>query len=151
MLYNVTAFSGGRNDSIIDVYADVDSTRTFDFQIIATVPTAVDLAGFAASNDAAGVRVSWQAASEYGIVGYNVYRRARPGLMSWLTGQGSYEKLNASLILAKGGDYHYLDRTAQPGRTYEYKLEVIVTDSNTRWAGPISITAARPTARPPRP
>jgi hypothetical protein len=32
MLYNVTAFSGGRNTAD-DVYADADSTRSFDFQL----------------------------------------------------------------------------------------------------------------------
>jgi hypothetical protein len=32
-LYNVTAFSGGRNDAMTDVYADVDATRSFDFPL----------------------------------------------------------------------------------------------------------------------
>jgi hypothetical protein len=40
VLYNVTAFSGGRNDAMTDIYADVDATRSFDFQVgtISTVP-----------------------------------------------------------------------------------------------------------------
>jgi len=40
VLYNVTAFSGGRNDATTDVYADVDATRSFDFQVgtISTIP-----------------------------------------------------------------------------------------------------------------
>jgi Dockerin type I domain len=33
VLYNVTAFSGGRNDAMTDVYADVDATRSFDFPL----------------------------------------------------------------------------------------------------------------------
>jgi hypothetical protein len=39
-LYNVTAFSGGRNNAMTDVYADVDATRSFDFQVgtVSTVP-----------------------------------------------------------------------------------------------------------------
>ncbi len=32
-LYNVTAFSGGRNDAMTDIYADVDATRSFDFPL----------------------------------------------------------------------------------------------------------------------
>jgi hypothetical protein len=40
VLYNVTAFSGGRNNATTDVYADVDATRSFDFQVgtVSTVP-----------------------------------------------------------------------------------------------------------------
>jgi hypothetical protein len=40
ILYNVTAFSGGRNDAMTDLYADVDATRSFDFQVgsVSTVP-----------------------------------------------------------------------------------------------------------------
>jgi hypothetical protein len=33
VLYNVTAFSGGRNNSMTDIYADVDATRSFDFPL----------------------------------------------------------------------------------------------------------------------
>ena len=32
-LYSVTAFSGGRNDATADVYADLDSTRAFDYAL----------------------------------------------------------------------------------------------------------------------
>jgi hypothetical protein len=32
-LYNVSAFSGGRNDAVTDVYTEGDSTRSFDFQL----------------------------------------------------------------------------------------------------------------------
>jgi hypothetical protein len=32
-LYNVTAFSFGRNDDNTDVYADVDATHAFDFAL----------------------------------------------------------------------------------------------------------------------
>ncbi|HBY93664.1 MAG TPA: hypothetical protein DEP84_06785, partial [Chloroflexi bacterium] len=32
-LFNVTAFSGGRDNASTDIYADVDATRAFDFQL----------------------------------------------------------------------------------------------------------------------
>jgi hypothetical protein len=32
-LYNVSAFSGGRNDAVTDVYTEGDSTRSFDFAL----------------------------------------------------------------------------------------------------------------------
>jgi len=32
-LYNVTAFTFGRNDSLDDLYADVDATQPFDYQL----------------------------------------------------------------------------------------------------------------------
>jgi hypothetical protein len=32
-LYNVTAFSGGRNDAVSDVYTEGDSTRAFDYSL----------------------------------------------------------------------------------------------------------------------
>ncbi|HYZ18290.1 MAG TPA: post-COAP-1 domain-containing protein [Gaiellaceae bacterium] len=37
-LYNVTAFSGGRTSAPYDVYADLDATRSFDFQIVGGNP-----------------------------------------------------------------------------------------------------------------
>ena len=39
-LYNVSAFSGGRNNSVTDVYTEGDSTRSFDFTLgnITTTP-----------------------------------------------------------------------------------------------------------------
>jgi hypothetical protein len=38
-LYNVTAFSGGRNNVAADVYTEGDSTRSFDFTLGANVST----------------------------------------------------------------------------------------------------------------
>ena len=32
-LYNVTAFTFGRNNSLDDLYADVDATQPFDYQL----------------------------------------------------------------------------------------------------------------------
>jgi hypothetical protein len=37
-LFNVTALSGGRNNSITDIYADVDATRAFDFVLGSAPP-----------------------------------------------------------------------------------------------------------------
>jgi len=41
-LFNVTAFSGGRNNTLGDVYAEADSTRSFDFPLgnVASTPLA---------------------------------------------------------------------------------------------------------------
>lgn len=37
-IYNVTALSAGRNNSVTDVYADLDATRAFDFPITNRLP-----------------------------------------------------------------------------------------------------------------
>ncbi len=99
-------------------------------------PTAVTLAAFTATPQAAAVRVAWETASELDNVGFNLYRSA--------TADGPYTRLNATLIPPQnpgsvlGGVYEWLDADAQPGVTYFYKLEDLDVKGVSTFHGPVS-------------
>jgi hypothetical protein len=71
-----------------------------------------------------GVRASWITANEFGMIGFNVWRRVN---------DGAWKKLNASLIPTKnpgtimGADYRFTDKTVRTGVLYQYKLEIVAT------------------------
>ncbi len=102
-----------------DAQTPVLESVTINYRLI---PTAANLNYFKASKDPAGVLLSWETVSEAATAGFNLYRR-EPG--------GEFVQLNSSLIppLAfgqpLGAAYTYLDLSAEAGKSYEYKLEVI--------------------------
>ena len=129
-LYNVSGFTGGRDNSVDDIYADVDSTRGFDFALgtVSTQPcaspTAVKLTSFVARQMRSGVLVSWRTGAESEALGFNVYR-------------GSL-KLNRSLIAARGSatgaTYRFVDRTVGRAGSHTYRLQVVGRSGERRWA-----------------
>jgi subtilisin-like proprotein convertase family protein len=94
-------------------------------------PTVVTLRSFVARAKHRRVTLHWTTASEADVVGFNVYR----------FGGTSSTRVNRVLILAKGGGplrgatYGLLDRTARPGMTYTYRLEVVSSLSKRSWQG----------------
>ncbi|MSP14198.1 MAG: hypothetical protein EXR62_14730 [Chloroflexi bacterium] len=103
--------------------------------VFANSPTTVTLASFVAAADQGGVLVSWETASEVGVLGFNVWRSMSPG--------SNYVKLNPQVIAAQGGSggrYSYFDATAQPGQANYYRLEMVILDGSSQWAGPAAVT-----------
>ena len=83
-------------------------------------PTAVTLASFGAAAAGGGVQVSWEAASEVDVLGYNVWRSQSAG--------SGYVRLNPQVIPAQGGQGSSLQLPGYlrpPGRTYYYRLEMV--------------------------
>jgi hypothetical protein len=142
-LYNVSAFSGGRENSATDVYADVDSTRSFDFQLgtvsqsSCAAPTAVRVMGFGARAGHGGVVLRWRTASEAGVLGFNVWRR----------GAGGELRLNHALVSAggraSGARYRLVDRNARPGASYTYRLQIVSRDGARSWYRSARVRVAR--------
>jgi hypothetical protein len=136
LLYNVTAFSGGRNDATADLYADVDSTPSFDYQLGAaspttcSPPTAVRLLRFTAARTTGGVVVTWRTASESRLAGFNVWRNG--------------DRVNRTLVPATGrsGTYRLVDRTARRGAT-TYSLQLVGVDGARTWAARAQVHAVR--------
>jgi hypothetical protein len=102
------------------------------------IPTAVKVSSFrATATGRKGVTVSWRGVSEYGSLGYNVWRFAG----------GKAIKVNKTLIAAKpaeragGARYSVLDRTARPGVAYTYRLQVVRTNGTRAWAASSTIRA----------
>jgi hypothetical protein len=75
-----------------------------------------------------GVRLTWQTAQEVLVQGFNVLRQAEGG---------EREQVNGDFIFAQhaggdqGADYEFVDRSVASGVTYEYLLEVKLSDGLT--------------------
>ena len=86
--------------------------------------TAANLNYFRANKLIESVQLSWETISEVTTAGFNLYRREV---------SGEFKKINDTLIStqvggeALGAEYSYIDDDVEPGRRYEYKLEVIET------------------------
>jgi hypothetical protein len=102
------------------------------------IPTSVKIASFTAkASGRKGVTLTWRAASEFGALGYNVWRFAnRKGV-----------KVNGTLIAAKpaeqarGVTYRLLDRHAKRGVAYTYRLQVVRTNGTRAWTAKSSVRA----------
>ncbi len=83
----------------------------------------------------APVEVNWSTETEMNTAGFNLYRSE--------SDSGPFDlKVNDQLIAASpdpltGGDYTYIDRTAQSGVTYYYELEEVEQTGATTRHGPI--------------
>jgi hypothetical protein len=91
------------------------------------------------SGCAAPVRVEWTTETEMNTAGFNLYRGE--------SADGPFDvKVNEQIIPPAadpitGGNYQYVDKTAQPGVTYYYKLEEVEKNGGTNSFGPISVRA----------
>jgi hypothetical protein len=90
------------------------------------VPTAIKVLRLVARARPGGIVVSWQTASERDRLGFNLHRQRR----------GKPAKLNRVLIPSVFGgtttahSYSWLDRNAQGGVNYSYRLQVCIPLSN---------------------
>ena len=94
---------------------------------------------YALSGCAAPVRVEWSTETEMNTAGFNLYRSE--------SADGPFDvKVNEQIIPPAadpitGGNYQYVDKTAQPGVTYYYKLEEVEKSGGMNSFGPISVRA----------
>jgi hypothetical protein len=87
------------------------------------------------TSDQASILIEWTTASEMDVVGYNVLRGE--------TTEGPFEQINSQLIPSSedplvGGEYSFLDREVQPGKTYIYLLEDVESSGEKNRHGPIT-------------
>jgi hypothetical protein len=98
-------------------------------------PTAVAVIGLRATRGRRGVVVSWRAATEIGLVGFNVWREA-PGRR--------LIRLNRRLLPAvldgvRGITHGFVDRSPPPGPA-TYRLQAVLHDGTKVWGGVASFT-----------
>jgi len=98
------------------------------------------LAFFTATGHDGYVLLEWETASEIDNAGFNLWRSEAEA--------GSYAKLNADLIPARGGpttwaSYSYVDDAIINGVTYWYKLEDVDVHGASTFYGPVSATPYR--------
>lgn len=86
------------------------------------------------------VRVEWATEVEMNTAGFDLYRSESP--------EGPFDvKVNDAPIPAStdpmaGGEYSYVDRTAQAGRTYYYQLHELELNGAVNTYGPIEVQAS---------
>lgn len=118
-------------------YRDPDGTRNdcgaFYFDMGPTTP--VVLSSFSANVNAAGVELIWTTASEIICYGW-IVERAQGGafapISDLIPGYGTTEQPH---------DYTFTDETAQPGKTYSYRLKQIDLGGAATYFNPITVTA----------
>jgi len=94
---------------------------------------------FALAGCAAPVRVEWSTETEMNTAGFDLYRGTSQ--------DGPFDvKVNDQLIPASpdpltGGEYSFIDRTAQSGVTYYYQLQEVETTGAVNTHGPIAVRA----------
>ncbi len=108
--------------------SDGKATRELRWHL--TLKTSVRLSAFTATAQKAAVLLTWQTAAEAENLGFKVLRSDRS--------DGLYEPLTSEMIpSATGGSYSYLDRTAQAGMKYYYKIQDVDRSGKiaTAWPG----------------
>jgi hypothetical protein len=111
-----------------------DTVRT-----VWSIKVSVELIGFSAQagDGGQGINLSWRTGSEVNNAGFNVLRSG--------SSKGQYAKINPQLIPAnRGGNYSYVDVTAEAGARYYYKLEALDLQGNVTLHGPIMAEVALP-------
>jgi hypothetical protein len=86
-----------------------------------------------------GATITWETASEVDTAGFNLYRATSP--------DGPWQKINEQLIPpsedpVSGGSYKFVDKSAEPGKTYYYQLEEVALSGTTTRFDPIELQTA---------
>jgi len=126
--YGIVAWADLRDwpGAINAPHADIYAARITD------APTATEaVSDFAAEPRSDGVRLSWIVNDTHGVSGLRVYRGGE--------GEGEAALGTADIVPSSAGHLDYLDATAEPGRTYSYRLRVSGI-AGTRWLGPVAVT-----------
>lgn len=98
------------------------------------IPTNVTVTSFTGrATGRKGVSLTWRTASEFGALGFNVWRFA----------QGKGVKVNRALIPAKqagrSAAYRLIDRRAKRGVAYTYRLQVVRANGTRAWGASTAV------------
>lgn len=125
------------------VYVGTDSTETILINNYASepkdieLPTAVTLSWFEVTKEGRfGIWLGWETSSENDLIGYKVYRSARPERKNRLLSPDVINALAPGELI--GAVYSFKDLTAKPNKTYYYWLEAINMDGSVELFGPVS-------------
>jgi hypothetical protein len=125
------------NETIIASVSDGEAITTTTW--VLNVTSSVELVDFNVQfvKDLLEVKVNWATASETDNLGFHVYRSH--------SDEGEYEKINEKIIPStKEGEYTFVDKSIEVGRTYYYKLIDVDIRGNEKEHGPIMVQIPRP-------
>jgi hypothetical protein len=130
-------------DSVYVQGVEPDGNVFDSFSIVKSIPTAVEITAFTASSEPEGIRLRWSA-SGAGL-GFRIYRGPSEP-------QATYALNHGDPVLG-GPDYSYLDRDAEPGRSYVYRIAALDASGHETWIASAQATrdAPRLGLRAPRP
>jgi hypothetical protein len=98
---------------------------------IVGVPTGVSaVSDLTADPVEGGVRLDWHVNDPRAVSGLRLFRAAEDGLEAPLG--------DSEILPAREGAFDYLDATAEPGRTYAYRLQ-FRSGGRTDWLGPVTV------------
>jgi hypothetical protein len=98
-------------------------THLSDWAVSRSQPTAVRVAGLSARARRDGIRIGWQTESGAGLLGFRLYR-ARTSTSRWV--QLTRRPIPATAPgRVHSRRYRWIDRKAQPGSSYWYRLTAI--------------------------
>jgi hypothetical protein len=107
---------------------------------ITDLPTGIAVPRFVATVEGNHARLTWTVAVAAGISGFRVHRAEGA--------QSEYAVLPGGEVAVRGGgEYSYEDVTANPGTTYQYRLEVLRGGVASEWEGPAEVTIPSPITR----
>lgn len=111
-------------------------TTYSDWAVGDNAPTAATLTNFSAKAKTGKtgkqlVKVKWKTGSELNVVGFNVWRQV---------GRAKWKQWNAEMISANqvgqalGDKYRVTDKKVQAGKTYRYKIEIMLANGTSEWS-----------------
>ncbi|MBN1920142.1 MAG: hypothetical protein JW892_02765 [Anaerolineae bacterium] len=119
-----------------------DNCWKLESQPVKFNPTAVVLVYFTGVPTGAGVRLTWETATELNTLGFNLYRAEALG--------APRVRINGVLIPSQapggvfGATYTFVDAAVTPDATYFYWLEEVDTQGVTTLYGPVSVLVLDP-------
>ncbi len=105
----------------------------------------VQLISFDAQSTKGAVTLNWKTATEVGVAGFNLYRSsASAGPYTLLGSYSSNKSLAATGSSSRGASYHFVDNSAQSGKTYYYKIESLDLNGRSAQLGLLKVTVDIP-------
>ncbi|MFC2075457.1 fibronectin type III domain-containing protein [candidate division KSB1 bacterium] len=101
--------------------------------VISAIPSAIELAEFTATASEAGATVKWAVVEEEDLRGFRLLRSESE--------DGVYRAILPKNRQIPSGrrNYKYVDRTAEVGKTYYYKLEALSLNGDATSFGPLAV------------
>jgi hypothetical protein len=107
----------------------------------------VQATNFAATTDIGSVTLSWKTQSEVDNAGFNVLREISNGKMAeWqmIASYTSDDRLRGLGTSSTGRSYSFMDDHVVSGATYQYKIQSVSTNGNTKDLSTLSVTVDVP-------